>query len=150
MPPINNRNKDHQEIKGTTHAFYGLMQLGDAEQVYAMLSPNLRQLTLEEQHAEKYQSCFKFGRIICGHSIYDLIEIKEGFFDSTVLVCVMDEKAKPVSKTGKYSEEDQRYCAFKIQFIKLNGCWFIDDITLYNEFWSNEFKELLKEHAGQE
>lgn len=146
MAPFNNRNKDHQEIKGATHAFYGLMELGDVEQVYAMLSPNLRQLTLDEQHVEKYQSCFKFGRTILGHTLYDVTEIKPGLVESTVLVCLLDEKAKP-SKTGKYHERYQRYCAFKFLFIKLNSYWFIDDIGLYNEFWSNEFKELLKEQA---
>jgi hypothetical protein len=137
-----------QEIKELLHDFYLHMQQKNAEEVYKMFSPNLRQLTIMEQYKEKYQSAFRFGRQICWWHLFGLTEIKPGSLEGALLLCLLSEDAKPSPKTKKFKEADMRYCGFRFQFIYLNEFWFVDDIVLYNDIFKNEFKDFANQQSG--
>lgn len=140
MARIDKKEQHCQDIKDLVHALYLLMTHGLVERVYTtLLSPNLCQRTLMEEYSEQYEQAFKFNRTILGHSVHTLYEIKPGLQEAIVLVSLLAEEAEPASK----AEDDRRYGAYKIQCIFLDNEWYIDDISPYREFWSNEFKEIL-------
>ncbi len=119
--------------------FFLKMGAMDVEYVFDALSPNLKQLAMCDKHKDKYQSAFIFGRKLISVAIYSITETQPGIHDCIIPITLAPEGYE--DSDGPVSDDDIKYRAYKIRLIEIDEYWFIDDFTLYNDFYKNEFKD---------
>lgn len=142
MPQPKKLNKHPKELNLCLNTFFLRMREQEVEKVYKMLSPNLRLITLEKKHSEKYQQAFLFHRHIEGFFIHELFEINPILLEAVVIVGMqpleIDNNGEKLNneKADKHptSTDDLRYKILRIRFININDHYYIDEIYLNNDY----------------
>lgn len=137
----NNISEQQNEIKALLNDFYYFLECENPRMVYAMLSPNLQQISLMKKHIDKYSRLLIFRRKVMSITLFNLTTIKEDLLEGIVMLSLLPVEADAQTKKNGYTPDDLRYRAVKIRFININNDWFIDEISFYQEFWEKEFKE---------
>ncbi|OQP60348.1 hypothetical protein A3860_33760 [Niastella vici] len=135
MNRINKQSKHYKEINSTVNDFYANMRPEYVEDVYNMLSPNFKNLTLEPRHKKKCQEVFLFHREVAVYAILELTEVNSDFVEAIVKIGLRPENyVKPKGHSNGSGEIEVNFVIYKFRFILLNGFWWVDDLSLYNDY----------------
>lgn len=127
---------EHPELDRLLYEFYSGMNKINAEQVFSLLSPNLRQLAIQEDQKEKYQNVFLFDSNIKGALINKLTKRGPSYYDAVILLCREIDKdgiRELENPTGDPELDKLRFRIYCVKFIDINGYWYIDDIYQDNK-----------------
>lgn len=130
---------EHPELDSCLTKFLWFITSKQVENLYEVLSPNLKKLVLMEEHKEKFQEVFIFHRKILGFFIHKLEETHLGHFDAIVLISLVradfeEDKSKSNKDNREDSEENIRFKIYRFKFIRIDGHWYVDDVYLNNDY----------------
>lgn len=138
-------NKLREAFASCMNDFFVYLRDGEVDEMYKMLSPNLKYLTSEKRFSSKYQKVFLIGTNVTAFHITEFAEPELGYLMGLVTAYIIRPEAPGsgvvVSKDGKLEyevdNEDLVCRAYNVRLIQLQDFWWIDQISLDETSWND-------------